>query len=174
MKTSLSLLIQYARYHRDPRNIATHLLGIPMIVLAVAVLLARARIDLGGWSLNASWLAWAVATAWYLRLGLGAVAWGVSVAVGLLVALAQPLATGDWIQWLGWGLGLFVLGWLIQFLGHFYEGRKPAFVDDLVGLLVGPMFVVAELLFALGRCQALKASIDEAAGPVRSRSGAAP
>ena len=42
MRSTPDLLIQYARYHRDPRNIATHLVGIPMIVLAVAVLLARA------------------------------------------------------------------------------------------------------------------------------------
>src|SRR3546814_9523920 len=33
--------------------------------------------------------------------------------------------------WLGSGLGMFVLGWVIQFVGHYYEGRKPAFVDDL-------------------------------------------
>ena len=47
-------------------------------------------------------------------------------------------------------MGFFVVGWVIQFIGHYYEGRKPAFVDDLVGLLVGPMFVIAEALFALG------------------------
>jgi hypothetical protein len=48
--------------------------------------------------------------------------------------------------WLGWGLGFFIVGWLVQFVGHYYEGRKPAFADDLVGLLVGPMFVVMEML----------------------------
>ncbi|WP_116387011.1 Mpo1-like protein, partial [Cupriavidus oxalaticus] len=39
---------------------------------------------------------------------------------------------------------------IIQFIGHYYEGRKPAFVDDLAGLLIGPLFLVAETAFALG------------------------
>ena len=34
-----ALLVQYARYHRDQRNIATHFIGVPLIVFAVAVLL---------------------------------------------------------------------------------------------------------------------------------------
>ena len=63
------------------------------------------------------------------------------------------------------GIGFFVVGWLIQFIGHWYEGRKPAFVDDLVGLLVGPMFVTAELLFALGWNRPLLATIEQRAGP---------
>ena len=40
------LLVQYARYHRDRRNIATHFVGIPMIVFAISVLLARPAVDL--------------------------------------------------------------------------------------------------------------------------------
>lgn len=52
--------------------------------------------------------------------------------------------------WLASGIGLFVVGWIIQFVGHYYEGRKPAFVDDLVGLLIGPLFLVAETAFAMG------------------------
>lgn len=41
MKTLVDHLSQYANYHRDPRNIATHFVGIPMIVLAVTILLSR-------------------------------------------------------------------------------------------------------------------------------------
>jgi uncharacterized membrane protein YGL010W len=48
------------------------------------------------------------------------------------------------------GVAMFVVGWAIQFVGHHYEGRKPAFVDDVTGLIVGPLFVVAELAFMLG------------------------
>ena len=49
--------------------------------------------------------------------------------------------------WLALGIGLFFVGWVIQFIGHIFEGRKPAFVDDLIGLVVGPLFVVAEAGF---------------------------
>ena len=41
MKTLVDQLGQYAEYHRDRRNIATHFVGIPLIVVAVAVLLSR-------------------------------------------------------------------------------------------------------------------------------------
>ena len=40
-KTLIDQLSQYAAYHRDRRNIATHFIGVPMIVLAVQTLLAR-------------------------------------------------------------------------------------------------------------------------------------
>jgi uncharacterized membrane protein YGL010W len=58
-----------------------------------------------------------------------------------------------------------VLGWLIQFVGHYYEGRKPAFVDDLMGLAVGPLFVVAELAFLLGLRSELREAVELRAGP---------
>ena len=41
MKSFVDYLSQYAAYHRDKRNIATHFVGIPMIVVAVAILLSR-------------------------------------------------------------------------------------------------------------------------------------
>ena len=45
----------------------------------------------------------------------------------------QAVAAGSLASWLGTGLGLFLVGWVIQFIGHAFEGRKPAFVDDLIG-----------------------------------------
>jgi uncharacterized membrane protein YGL010W len=52
--------------------------------------------------------------------------------------------------------------WIIQFIGHAFEGRKPAFLDDLKSLLVGPLFVVAELAFMLGLRRELEAAIRQA------------
>lgn len=155
------LMVQYAQYHRDQRNIATHFVGIPLIVFAIGVLLARA--ELAGLSL--AWMVWALATAWYLTRGNLVLGLATSVVNAVLIALAHPLAGGSAAAWLAWGIGSFVLGWVIQFIGHYYEGRKPAFADDLVGLLVGPMFVVAEALFALGWCRALLAEIERRVGP---------
>jgi len=92
----------------------------------------------------------------------------------MLIALAHPFAGVPLVPWLAWGIGFFVLGWLIQFIGHYYEGRKPAFVDDIVGLLVGPMFVVGEWLFALGWGHDMLAEIERRAGPTHLRDLAAP
>ena len=54
---------------------------------------------------------------------------------------------------------------MIQFVGHYYEGRKPAFVDDLIGLMIGPMFVFAEMMFLLGWNKPLLAAIEARVGP---------
>jgi len=49
MRNATELMVQYAHYHRDRRNIATHFVGIPLIVLAVGVLRVR---GLGGFALG--------------------------------------------------------------------------------------------------------------------------
>jgi uncharacterized membrane protein YGL010W len=162
-----ALLVGYARYHRDVRNIATHTLGVPLIVLAVAVLLARpALVDLGAFSLRPADLAVLATLAWALRLdrGYGAV---LAAFLGLALLLAHGLAQAPVGVWLACGPGLFVAGWVIQFIGHAWEGRKPAFLDDLRGLLVGPLFVIAEIGFDLDLRRELQALITREAGPVR-------
>jgi uncharacterized membrane protein YGL010W len=174
MRSTLDLLSQYAAYHRDRRNIVTHFVGVPLIVFSVGVLLARPSLGLGTLTLTPAWLAWALASIWYLTRGDLVVGSAVSAVNFVLIALAHPLADGSVFGWLGWGFGLFLVGWLIQFIGHYYEGRKPAFVDDLSGLLVGPMFVVAEWLFALGVCKPMLAEIERRVGPTILRDLAHP
>jgi uncharacterized membrane protein YGL010W len=167
MKKSLvDHLSQYAAYHRDPRNIASHFIGIPLIVVAVAVLLSRPQWA-GGW-LSPAVLA-SMASAWFylrLELRLGVL---MTVLLGLCVWAGQVLAQQSTLVWLASGVGMFVIGWAIQFVGHHYEGRKPAFVDDVTGLIVGPLFVVAELAFLLGMRRELKEQIEARAGGVRLR-----
>jgi uncharacterized membrane protein YGL010W len=160
MRNATTLLTQYAQYHRDSRNLATHFLGVPMIVLA------RARFEFAGVSVTAAGLAWVLSTLWYMSRRHLVLGLAVSAAVGALLVPAHFLAQGTTAAWLQWGLGLFALGWVIQFVGHYFEGRKPAFADDLVGLLVGPMFMVAEALFAMGFLKKTQAEIEKVAGPV--------
>jgi uncharacterized membrane protein YGL010W len=162
-RPAVELLSQYAEYHRDKRNIVTHFIGIPMIVFAIGMLLARVHVGL----LTPAWILWALSTVWYLTRGHLLLGVAVSVVNGVLIAAAHACAGGTTAQWLSWGVGAFVVGWAFQFVGHYFEGRKPAFVDDLVGLLVGPMFVVAEWVFALGACADVAARIEQHAGPAR-------
>jgi uncharacterized membrane protein YGL010W len=56
----------------------------------------------------------------------------------LLVAIVVP---GLWRI----GLGLFVVGWLFQFVGHFVEGKPPEFFKDWRFLFVGLRWWVAKL-----------------------------
>ena len=168
------LLQLYAEYHRDRRNIATHLVGVPLIVFGIGVLLARPAFDLAGLMLTPAWIVFALGTLWYLTRGQFGLGLAVSAVNGLLFALGEPLAGGSTGAWIGWGLGSFVVGWVIQFIGHYYEGRKPAFADDIIGLLVGPMFVVLEYLAMLGLFRTLMARIEQHAGPTHLRDLAHP
>ncbi|AZF29710.1 putative membrane protein [Pseudomonas sp. R4-35-07] len=168
MKSLVDHLSQYAAYHRDPRNITSHFIGIPLIVVAVAVLLSRPEWPVGGLWLSPAVLL-ALFSAWfYLRLEL-ALGGLMTVLMGLSVWAGHVLAAQSTTVWLGSGVGLFVLGWVIQFVGHYYEGRKPAFVNDVSGLIVGPLFVVAELAFLVGLRQDLKQQIEARSGPVAVR-----
>lgn len=152
LRTLAKQLTSYAAYHRDKRNIATHFVGIPMITVAVAALLGAAH----------PWAAMGVfgaACVYYLmldvRLGLAMVAYaGAALWAGLQAGLIA-------------GIVLFVVGWVFQFVGHWYEGRKPAFVDDLSGLAIGPLFIVAEWGFLLGLRKALREEIESKTGPTR-------
>jgi uncharacterized membrane protein YGL010W len=169
MRTLTQQLTQYAAYHRDRRNIATHFIGIPLIVLALAVLLSRPAFTLGALplTLSAAWLLFTVATVYYLVLDvpLGVMMACVSAAC---VAFGEWLAAQSTVAWLATGIGLFVIGWGFQFIGHVaYEHRKPAFVDDVIGLLIGPLFVLAEALFGVGWRPDLREAIDAQVGPTR-------
>lgn len=168
MKTLIDHLAQYAAYHRERRNIASHFVGIPLIVLAVAVLLSRPGLTLGGLWLSPATLLALASALFYLRLDLrfGAL---MAVLLGLCLWGGAALAQQSSALWLGGGLGMFVIGWIIQFVGHYYEGRKPAFVDDLTGLLVGPLFVLAEAAFLLGLRAEVEQEVVRRAGPTHIR-----
>ena len=155
MKSLVDHLSQYAAYHRDPHNIATHFVGIPLIVIAVATLLSRPQ-----WmGISPAVLVMLASAVFYLRLELR-LGLLMTLLLALTVWLGHALAGLGTAAWLGWGIGLFVVGWVFQFVGHYYEGRKPAFIDDVAGLIVGPLFVVVELGFLLGWREDLRRAIE--------------
>ncbi len=173
MKTLTDQLSQYAAYHRDRRNLATHLIGIPLIVVAVTTLLARPSLTVGDLVVSPALLVGALTIGYYLRLDLRFGA-AMVVLIGAAVALGQWFASMATLTWVTAGVGLFVIGWAIQFVGHHYEGRKPAFVDDVVGLLIGPLFIVAELAFIGGLRLEVRDAIEHRVGPMHSGAGASP
>ena len=144
-------------------DVATHFVGIPMIVVAVATLLARPLWMVGDVPLTLAAIVSLLSCLFYLRLDLrfGAT---MTLLMALSLAVAYWFAAQSTTIWLTAGLGLFIAGWAIQFLGHYYEGKKPAFVDDLVGLLVGPLFLVAEAAFHFHMRLEVKAAIDARLG----------
>ena len=175
-RPATTLMVQYAHYHRDRRNIFTHLIGIPLIVMAVGMLLVQPVFTVGAYWFTLAGAFWLLSSLWYLSRG----SWLLGAATVLVNGALMWAAyrTPVWVAWLGWpvlqdqpvwllGLAVFFIGWVIQFIGHWFEGRKPAFVDDVVGLLVGPMFVVGEVLMSVGLLRRMHHDIQRLAGPTR-------
>ncbi len=162
MRTLTEQLTQYAHYHRDHRNILTHFAGIPLIVISVFGMLS---FPLYG-ALTAAMVLFLLSNLYYLLLDLKFGALMVLFSGGCF-AVSQQLVQLFGSQWLWGSVAVFLVGWVLQFIGHYYEGKKPAFVDDLMGLLIGPLFIVAEWVFMAGFGKTLQQQIETAAGPVR-------
>ncbi len=63
-----------------------------------------------------------------------------------LIIVSLPLFFFSW----QWALGLFVVGWILQFAGHAIEGNQPAFFTNPVYLVVGPWWLVRRAVKAAG------------------------
>ncbi len=162
-------LTQYAAYHRDRRNIATHFVGVPMIVFAVVLALATAGVTIAGVTITVAAVVSVAACIYYLKLD-----WTLGITMALVLFLmcagaSEIVARSGTGAALGWAAGIFVVGWAIQFLGHKYEGMKPAFFDDVKQLLIGPIFVCAEAFFLLGAKPGLRRYIEDRVGPTVAR-----
>ena len=149
MKSVLEQLSTYKSVHLNRNNVKAHVVGIPMIIWAVMVLIGQlpwqfnVTNELGITVLDVLTLA---VVLYYLllhrRLAIAAVLCFAPVFYAAKLALALPY---DVVL----AIAVFVVGWVFQFIGHGYEKAKPAFVDDINQLMIGPLFLIAELYFYL-------------------------
>ena len=169
METLETNLTQYAAYHRDRRNIATHFAGIPMIVFALVLALTACSVTVAGVPITGAAVGCAALAIYYLRQD---VRYGIAMALFLFALCAAasemvPRLSAAGVA--GWAIAFFVVGWALQFLGHRFEGMKPAFYDDARQLFVGPLFMCAEASFMLGLREPVRRYIEERVGPTVAR-----
>ena len=144
-------LDQYSADHRNATNQWIHLLCVPPIVWSVTAMLWTIPVD-GRYLRPGAFAAFAMvaALAWYWRMSRK-----------LWVGIALAFVLFAWLDW--WiatrfgmrtlllsGIGVFVVAWIGQFIGHIYEGHRPSFFTDLTFLLVGPMWTLRKLYQRLG------------------------
>ncbi len=170
MKTLADQMSFYAAYHQDARNKATHFVGVPMIAFSLMIPMGWLRAELGGYTVSAALVVTSVLLLYYLildiPLGLAS-----CVVFALMLWGADTLSQLPLIASLAWFLALFVVGWALQLWGHVYEGRKPALVDNLFQVFVAPIFLAAEVFFALGYMPALHAAVQRRAMQMRADAG---
>ncbi|MCK0154685.1 DUF962 domain-containing protein [Alcanivorax sp. S6407] len=155
MRDLQTFLADYSESHRNPVNQWVHIICVPAIFVSTIGLFWL--IPLGSWLglegsaaywVNGGTLLAAICMPFYLRMSAGmTVLMSAWLALSLLAIVAVdrsdlPLGLTSAAVWL--------LAWAVQVWGHKVEGKKPSFVDDLVFLLVGPMFVSIELAHKLG------------------------
>jgi len=169
MKTLEDQMAFYAAYHQDGRNKASHFAGVPMIILSLFIPLAWLRVDIGGVPVTAAMVFAAVVLVYYFLLD-------VPLALAMLAVNALLIWAGHQIAGLGaaqgwaWFAALFVGGWIIQLVGHVFEGRKPALADNLFQIFVAPIFLAAEIFFALGYKPRLHEAVQRRAQLSRAQS----
>ena len=172
MKTLEDQMSFYAAYHQDARNKATHFIGVPVIVFSLMIPLGWLRVDIDGFPLSAALVVTALLLLYYLVLDLP-LGLAMAAVFALMLWGAEPLSQAAFGASLAWFLVLFVAGWALQLWGHVFEGRKPALVDNLFQIFVAPIFLAAEVFFALGYKPKLHQEVQRRALQMRAQAGVA-
>ncbi len=152
-KTADHWFAQYGESHHNGINEVIHWICIPAITLSVLGLLwsipMPARWGAAADYVNVATLFLAAAMIFYFRLSpplaIGMLAVGVFF-VALIIGYGRVGAGPVWAV----ALGIFVVAWILQFIGHKIEGKKPAFFQDLQFLLIGPLWLLGFVYRRLG------------------------
>jgi uncharacterized membrane protein YGL010W len=153
MRDLQSWLDDYGDSHRNAVNKRLHWVCVPVIVWCVigALWCIPRPAPLAALPAAVNWATVTlVATLlYYSRLSLRLAAGALAVFALMSWPVARRAAAGT-PQLLGICAALFALAWVGQFIGHAIEGRRPSFLKDLQFLLIGPLWLLADLYRRLG------------------------
>ncbi|MFZ5756736.1 MAG: DUF962 domain-containing protein [Pseudomonadota bacterium] len=140
----------YGESHRNKTNKTIHFIAVPSIYLSIMGLLWAIPVP---WAGTAPLLNWAVLAAipvlaFYARLSMVVTAGMALFSALCFLVLMNIERSGLSVLW--FSVVLFVVMWILQFIGHAVEGKKPSFFQDLQFLMIGPAWVMAFLLRKAG------------------------
>ena len=153
MRTANQWLDDYGDSHRNHTNKALHWICVPVIAWCVLGLLwslpfpgslrsAHAELNWGSVAVLAALVYYFVLST---RLALGAMVLLLAMLGSIdLVDRSSPVPL--------WSLCLFlfVIAWIGQFIGHAVEGRRPSFFKDVQFLMIGPLWLLADVYRRMG------------------------
>ncbi|ASM99083.1 DUF962 domain-containing protein [Vibrio vulnificus] len=140
MRSLEQWLDAYGESHQNSTNQKIHTFAVPGIFFSIVALIwSLPSLPLPVLSLNWVWVVALPVWWFYYRLSL-------SVFLMMLGYTLASIALAWSVELLGMPLaemavGLFIVLWIFQFVGHKIEGKKPSFFEDLKFLLIGPVWV---------------------------------
>ena len=140
MRDLTQWLNDYGASHQNHVNQKLHKVSVPGIFLSVVGLFwTIPSVSIFGFNFNWVYLAIIPVMIFYIRLSLSVFL----MMLGFTLACISLIWSLDILQLPVFliSLSLFTLLWLMQFIGHKIEGRKPSFWDNFWFILVGPIWV---------------------------------
>jgi uncharacterized membrane protein YGL010W len=152
----------YASAHRDRVNSVMHMIGNPILFVAVVLPLCLLPVSVSGVQTSAAPLltipVLVLWTAWDVTIGLAIVVTSIPLLFAASAIASHVNILSVWVT----AVGLFVLGWALQILGHrLFEGNRPTLLDNPVQILISPMYIFAKLFVALGLRPDLEAVLQK-------------
>ena len=151
-----ALLAEYGESHQNHTNKLIHWICVPAIFFSIVGLVYSIPVGVLPSSLPflgsfANWatLALVMVLIYYVSLS-------PTLALGMLLFSSFCLAFANFLQIAFPGrlwqisIGIFVLAWIVQFVGHKIEGKKPSFFKDVQFLLIGPAWLMHFIYKKLG------------------------
>ncbi|MBU2916474.1 DUF962 domain-containing protein [Psychrosphaera sp. F3M07] len=145
MKSITQWLEEYGVSHQNQTNKLIHYLCVPAIYMTVLGLLWSIPFPVADMPM---WLNWSTVLAipallFYFSLSF-VVGLGMAVFTALMVVFLQwwQLNMAEYMSVLIMSVVVFVVAWILQFVGHNIEGKKPSFLKDVQFLLIGPAWIL--------------------------------
>ncbi|CCF57203.1 hypothetical protein KAFR_0C02100 [Kazachstania africana CBS 2517] len=151
-----SQLSFYKYYHSDRINVLIHSIFVPIILFSGCAILHHIKLYK---AVTLTHLMSVLYGSFYCLLYLPT-----GLLASSLLLMINLCLDKNWVQIsITESLGLFALGWVVQFIGHgFFEHKKPAVLDNLVqSLVLAPYFILFEFLFKLGFFETLNKQLED-------------
>jgi uncharacterized membrane protein YGL010W len=147
------LLDKYGESHKNATNKLLHWVCVPSIVFSLFAILYAIPFPIErGLFTNWAFVFYAVSLLYYLRLSIPMTA-GLLIVCGAMLLGVDTIynAVGKNASLLAYvALGIFVVAWIGQFIGHKIEGKKPSFLEDIQFLMVGPAWLLSFIYKKVG------------------------
>ena len=141
---------EYAKYHKNKANKIIHWICIPLIMFSLLGLLSLMTLfTINSVTISTLWFFIIFAIGYYIKLS-KSLALGMTIISIFFIYIIELINLNFINQKFEIFLGIFIISWIGQFIGHKIEGKKPSFFEDIQFLLIGPAWLLSFIYNKLG------------------------